>query len=220
MANVIAFTGKKGVGKNFVAEIARRVLFEQLPMMGHGQEHRLNIEFAAFADPMKDFLVNIVGLDRLKIYGDDNDKDSPTVYRWENMPSWLREKFKIYEGYLTIRHALQIFGTELNREIWDQEIWVNFMQRRIKNSEANWVLVTDARYQNEIDSIHNVGGKIWRIDGPPRGAAKKDMHSSEISMDKLTGIDYIIINSLEDNPETLKAKVIEGLQGCFNFGSK
>jgi hypothetical protein len=208
--NVIAFTGKKGVGKNFVADITKSILEKQ------GNK----VEFAAFADPMKRFLIDIVGLDAVKIYGNDKDKNSPTGYKWEKMPCWLQQKFDISNGDVTIRHALQIFGTELNREIWDSEIWVKAMQRRIITSAADWLLITDCRYQNEIDSIKTLGGKVWKVDGIQRGDefAKNDAHSSEKVMDNTVHFDYTIFNGQEDTALTLEYKVREGLH-CYFFGN-
>lgn len=214
MRKIIAFTGKKGVGKNFVADIARNVIETAYK----GYKGGGSVSCFAFADPMKEFLINILGVDRDMIYGDDKAKNTPTQYRWESMPGWLQEKFGKNEGPITIRHSMQIFGTELNREIWDREVWVKAMRRRIESSGAGWVFVTDARYQNEIDMIQGMGGKVWRVDGPQRGDefAKKDAHSSEISMDSTVNYDYTLLNEMADTPATLEAKVRQALRDCFH----
>ncbi len=214
---VIAFTGKKGVGKNFVAEVTKNTL--ETYERGINSHSCRWVEFAAFADPMKRFLIDIVGIDPVKIHGNDKDKNSPTGYRWEKMPAWLQEKFSIREGDVTIRHSMQIFGTELNRELWDKQIWIKAMQRRIATTASKWLLVTDCRYQNEIDSIQAAGGKVWKIDGMQRGdeITKNDVHSSEKEMDNTVRFDYTIVNGLNDTPATLKCKVIEGLHRGFGI---
>src|SRR4051812_37953192 len=120
---VIAFTGKKGVGKNFVSEVTKSAI-ETYERSKNTAASCKWVEFAAYADPIKRFLVDIVGIDPVKIHGNDKDKNSPTGYRWEKMPLWLQEKFGKQEGDITIRHAMQLFGTELNREVWDQQLWV------------------------------------------------------------------------------------------------
>ena len=214
MPNIIAFTGKKGVGKNFVAEIAKKVIEDAYDGYAGGGR----VVFAAYADPMKEFLIDIVGVERAKIYGNDKDKNSPTNYRWENMPGWLQEKFGKKEGPVTIRHTMQIFGTELCREVWDQQIWVNAMKRRIETANSDWFFITDARFQNEIDSVKEMGGFVWKVDGPGRGdeATKNDAHSSESAMDSTVRIDYTVFNGLADTPETLEQKVRKGLSECFH----
>lgn len=227
LMNIIGFTGKKGVGKNFIAEIAKTIITDcyseptidkdHSPYPGKKLLSGGRVEFAAFADPMKEFIVNVLGVSPRLIYGNDKDKNTPTQYSWENMPKWLQEKFNKHEGAMTIRHVLQVYGTELNREIWDKEIWVKAMGRRINTAQTKWFFVTDVRYQNEIELIQQKKGKIWRINGPQRGdeAVKNDGHSSEIVMDFTTNFDYIIENTLEDTPESLRNKVADGLQRSF-----
>lgn len=215
--NIIAITGKKGVGKNFICDIIKEAIEQKL----EGDR----IEIAAFADPMKEFIVNILGVDRKLIYGNDKDKQTPTQYQWENMPHWLQEKFGVNGGPITIRQSMQIFGTELNREIWDQDIWVKAMLRRIEQAKTktpqewtNWFLICDMRYQNEINAIKNIGGKVWKIIGPQRGDEKSltDSHSSEKVMDSTVNFDYTIANDYSDDRLSLKQKVEEALDIHFD----
>jgi len=228
MKKILGFTGKKGVGKNFVADIAKKIIertFADIVAMNDKRGFKDNagtIEFAAFAEPMKEFLIDICGLDRQKIYGTDNDKNAPTQYLWEKMPVWLQEKFGKTSGPVTIRHAMQIFGTELNREIWDQNLWVNAMKRRASNTPAGWFFITDCRYQNEIDSIREMGGTVWKVDGPQRGDefAKNDGHSSEKAMDSTVRHDYTVVNGLTDTPATLEVKVKTALEESFRIAMK
>lgn len=220
-AKILGFTGKKGVGKNFVADIAKKIVENGTSaldvMLDEDCAEPIKVEYAAFADPMKEFLVNICGLDKAKIYGNDKDKNSPTQYRWEKMPGWLKEKFGKKDGPVTIRHAMQIFGTELNREIWDQNLWVNAMKRRAENSKADWFFITDCRYQNEIDSIKEMGGIVLKVDGHQRGDefAKNDGHSSEKAMDSTVRHDYTVFNGPDDTPESLEVKIRLALKKSF-----
>lgn len=227
MVKILGFTGKKGVGKNFVADIAKKIIMRNGTSamdiaLDEDAPAETIIEYAAFADPMKEFLVNICGLDRKKIYGNDKDKNSPTQYRWEKMPGWLQEKFGKKDGPITIRHAMQIFGTELNREIWDQNLWVNAMKRRAQSSSADWFFITDCRYQNEIDSIKAMGGVVWKVDGVQRGDefAKNDGHSSELAMDSTVNHDYTVVNGQHDTPATLEEKIRQALEESFRIAMK
>src|SRR6266478_7055475 len=103
MPKIIAFTGKKGVGKNYIADIAKGIIEKAYD----GYKGGGTVVYAAYADPMKEFLVDIVGIDKTLIYGNDKDKNTPTRYCWEKMPGWLQEKFGIKEGPVTIRHTMQ-----------------------------------------------------------------------------------------------------------------
>ena len=198
---IIGFTGKKGVGKNFVADLVAEVLRKS----GH------TVEQGALADPIKEFGVFALGLDRNILYGNDEAKNAPTEYRWENMPTWLWERVGKPSGFVTHRQAAQIIGTELGRDIWDKDIWVKAMERRTRSSKADYWLVTDVRFPNEVDAVRSWGGEVWKIDGP-RAVASGDRHASENSLGSNIQYDAVIINGMEDTRETLKAKIEQALE--------
>lgn len=60
------------------------------------------------------------------------------------------------------RRLLQWWGTEYRRS-QDPLYWVRAVQRTIESIGGNWV-VTDVRFPNEIEVIHEMGGVVWRID--------------------------------------------------------
>ena len=47
----------------------------------------------SFADNLKDFLIDTLGLRREQCYGNDDDKNSPTEYSWDNTSPFLAWKF-------------------------------------------------------------------------------------------------------------------------------
>ena len=227
MPNVIAFTGKKGVGKNYLAGLTS-ILIEQkkekiqeiIEFSGNLEKrYEPYIDSFAFADPIKKFLIEALGVSEEHLYGNDQMKNSPTKYSWNRMPKWIQEKFGIYAGSISARQIMQIFGTEVCREIWGQDVWINAMRRRIDKSQAAWILVTDCRFQDEIDAIKEMNGKVWKINGPQRGDdfAKIDNHSSEKVMDFTTNFDYTIYNGLEDNPASLNQKIREAMLTGFEL---
>lgn len=203
---IIGLTGKKGVGKTYVASLIGLIAVEK---------SNARTELFNFADPIKEFLVATLGIDRELVYGDDRAKNTPTNYRWDDMPAWLVAKFVVNgrrpSGFLTIRHVAQIFGTELNRDIWSPTIWIDAMKRRLdaRCGIVDYVVIADARYQNEIDAIHSWGGQVWKIDGPQRGdnSTKNDIHASETAMDRTIGMDHVLMNGPEDSHAEMKAKI-------------
>lgn len=79
---IIALSGRKGAGKNTIAN-AIREFFSDYPVG----------EFS-FADTLKDFCIETLGLRHEQCYGSDEEKNSPTQYLWENVKDdFLRWKF-------------------------------------------------------------------------------------------------------------------------------
>ena len=63
-----------------------------------------------------------------------------------------------------IRTWLQILGTEVGREMIDENVWVNVAEKRIRAllDAGKSVVLTATRFPNEIEMIHRLGGEtIW-----------------------------------------------------------
>ena len=176
---IIGFAGKKGVGKNFVSDCAVEVLLRK----------QKKVSTYAFANPLKEFCIKVLGVDRAAAYGNDFDKNAETHYKWADRPDFIRSKNVKNDETMTVRHVLQIFGTEVIRDIWDKQAWINTMVREAKEKEAqnyDYFFVTDVRFENEVDGILDIGTILY-IDGPQRGNdnEKNDKHSSETYLDRI-----------------------------------
>lgn len=82
------------------------------------------------------------------------------------------------------RQLMQSIGTELVRQQWDEEIWVNIVKRKIgqlKETNQN-IVVSDVRMENEFDMLSqfNMSEKVifLRIHRDDR-QVKYDSHSTE-----------------------------------------
>ncbi len=62
----------------------------------------------------------------------------------------------------TPRLALQLMGTEVMRNHFNEDIWLSSLEYRImkQRADAPCVVISDARFTNELDLIKNMGGKI------------------------------------------------------------
>lgn len=202
MKLIIGIHGPKGVGKNFVGNVTGSVF----------EEKGWTVKKLAFADDIKEFCINVLGLDRFLVYGSDHDKNTLTRYLWDRMPSFVRQKFPEKSGPMSIREVLQVFGTEFMRECWDPNIWVKSVMRKIRNGQEKCYIVTDVRFQDEFNSIKEMNGYNWIVDGPQRGDehVKKDNHVSEKGLDKLS-FPFTISNQLTDTVETIRGQVDEWL---------
>jgi hypothetical protein len=78
------------------------------------------------------------------------------------------------------RGLLQRFGTEVGREMFGDNFWVDQALRGV--SKFDKVVVTDVRYPNEYKAIKRLDGKIIRIVKPLVTAINS--HASESALDE------------------------------------
>lgn len=68
-------------------------------------------------------------------------------------------------GSLSGRGVLEFFGTNILRNNFCEDIWINILKRDIKyyNSIGKGVIISDVRYSNERKFIDEMGGKIFVV---------------------------------------------------------
>lgn len=66
----------------------------------------------------------------------------------------------------TVRHAMETLGTAWGREMIHPSIWTAQFMLGARNKP--FVICDDIRYQNEVDTIRQMGGKVYRIVVPGR----------------------------------------------------
>ncbi len=102
-----------------------------------------------------------------------------------------------------VRELLQRLGTEGGRTALGENVWIDGLFN--KPHEAK-IVISDLRFKNEADAIHERGGYVIRIDRPGVGPANG--HSSEnIDFD----VDYVVKND-KDPIDTYK-DIVEFLMG-------
>lgn len=99
---------------------------------------------------------------------------------WENLKAISTE----------IRPLLQRMGTEVGREMFGANFWVEQAIKQIPNGAK--VVFADVRYPNEADAIRQLGGTIWRIQR--NGCQAANEHTSEHALDTYT-FDQTITNN-------------------------
>jgi hypothetical protein len=111
----------------------------------------------SFAAPVKDAVAAIFGWNRELLEG-----DSPESRLWrETLDPWWEKRV---EG-MTPRYALQLMGTEAGRNIFDPDIWLYSLERRML--QGNNYVITDVRFPNEMKFLRDLGGKIVRVKRGP-----------------------------------------------------
>jgi len=151
----------------------------------------------AFADVLKEFAVDVLGLEYNQVYGTNEEKNSPTHLLWDNMPTGNNK------GPMTGREVLQYFGSDICRKMYE-DIWFDACIRRIRKDNPELALISDVRFPNEITGVQKEGGIVF---GLPRDIVNgKDTHSSE-QVD-LSLCDYILPEGNIDTTTKALYKII------------
>lgn len=117
----------------------------------------------AFADPLKEAAARLLGRPLWQMKGEHGfDREA-------ELPEW---------GFST-RWFLQVFGTECLRDQVRPDFWVQHMRNKIKLRPHARVVVTDVRFENEVDLIHEFGGLVARVERP---GAVGSAHVSDIEV--------------------------------------
>jgi hypothetical protein len=102
----------------------------------------------AFASKVKDVACVVFGWNREMMEG-----LTPKSRKW-------REEVDEYWG-ITPREAMQKIGTEMFRKHIDDQIWIKALIREIQyKSNSRRIVITDCRFENEIQAVKDMGGKI------------------------------------------------------------
>ena len=185
MSNVVilSLSGKKGSGKNTIAEFISTWLAKHFLIHVSDTSHG-DIKEYAFANLIKEFCINVLGLTPEQCYGTDEEKNTPTKYSWEEAPiGWPIPHggaMRAGVGNMTGREVMQIFGTDCVRN-WFGNVWADATLRCIKKDNPSVAIVNDNRFPNEVESILAYPrGHVIRLTRSPFGS---DSHPSETALD-------------------------------------
>ncbi len=193
-------------------------------------------------DTAADFLVNFHGFRRDSFAGTLKDAVA-AVFNWdrellegrtkearawrEQVDPWWAERLNMPN--LTPRLVLQLWGTEVCRRSFHDDIWIASVENKLRNSKDS-IVISDCRFPNEIKSIKAAGGKvIWvqrgitphwydvaiqanrGVESAKRFLEEQGIHASESSWAG-THFDAIVDNdgSLDDLYKQLKNLVQPG----------
>ncbi len=186
---LLGISGCAGSGKDTVASILTE---------NYGFRH------TAQADPMKLICRELYGFSNEQLWGPSSYRNAPDL-------RYPREHTMTLDGcmccgisytnrnnvccYLTPRYALQTLGANWGRDCY-QDIWINAAIAQAHKLGGRMV-ITDIRFQNEIDSVSKEGGILIRVIRPSAGLhGAPGAHISESEMDTIpnTRFDHVIIN--------------------------
>lgn len=133
------------------------------------------VRLFAFADALRDVVKITFGFDDCD-FQDDVSKETKIS------PLFPGSQF-------TPRRALQFVGTDLFRNQVDPDIWVKIAENKLtqEQEEGTIVIVTDVRFENEMNMLRRLGAKLWFVS---REIKSFSSHASEA-----------FVQNLQMNPE-------------------
>ena len=177
--NLIGISGHKQSGKSLIAEIIRYLLAINSHSLRHTEPFDSTVKYTesnweqkAFAGKVKEILCLLTGC-TMKDLANEEFKSSYMPEEWDNK---IDLKGNTY-GRITYRQSLQLIGTDLFRDKFHSQSWINALFADYKNpttiqemvdlncftkeDESNWI-ITDCRFLNEVETIKARGGVIIR----------------------------------------------------------
>lgn len=197
---LVAFTGFARSGKDTAA--ARLV-----------ERHGFNR--LAFADPMREALLRlnptvVVHEDDLVSMESASGTRHPEFALYSKVPAipiralvvafgWDLVKSEIPE----VRELLQRLGTQVGRELFGENFWVEQLFRRAhREGKLDRLVITDCRFENEAHAVLDRGGIVVRVARP--GVGPVNAHESDRGLP-----DHLVTETVSNDGtiEELSAKV-------------
>jgi hypothetical protein len=110
----------------------------------------------SFANTLKDAVAAVFGWDRTLLEGRTTE-----AREWrEQIDPWWAERLNMPN--LTPRLILQLWGTEVCRQGFHDDIWIASLENKMRKTNDN-IVISDVRFPNEIKAIHNADGIVVRV---------------------------------------------------------
>lgn len=190
---IIGVSGKKGTGKDTLAQILVELGYERLKFATH------LVEGVSTLNPV----VGLGGVvsSRCRLWWLLFSVVHRRLPRVQDVIAWFGydASKKLFPEY---RRLLQVFGTEVGRELFGENVWVEKLIGSLEGLDK--VVVSDVRFPNEVRALKERGAVLIKIVSE-RTAADEDSHPSEIDLED-ENFHYIIDNS--GTVEDLRVKVL------------
>lgn len=159
--DIIGITGFAGVGKDSLAE--------GFQLQGYRQY--------SFAGPLKDGCAALFGIS-LAIFNNPEYKEEVNYY-WRVSPRQIAQ----FVGTEFFRDQINKLLPDLEQSFWISRLEWELIQQYYYPEEVK-VVISDVRFQDELDWIVSKGGKIIHLTRPGRdGTVGISNHRSESSLD-------------------------------------
>lgn len=145
----------------------------------------------SFADSLKKACSELFMLSNAQLNGTQLQKLTPDP-RWYNCtPRQMMQ----YVGTDLLRNCLDVIMPGIGGDVFVNNVRIWYTDLKKHDPLAN-VVISDVRFQNEVDFIHSVGGfviKIVRSDIDENNSVINN-HASETGAENILNYDYLITN--------------------------
>ena len=207
--------GKKQTGKDSFAKFVQEILPDK------------KIVRMAFADPLKDFCIEFLGLPYKSCYGNNFEKDQWVGVWGDFFNKDIAARYnKILIDNISGREVLQVVGTDVFRENFKDTFWIDLFRRKLgKLGSGVIVCITDVRFPNEFymlkEELEAVTVRLFRNTGISK-TSDSIIHKSETGIDAVPETEFTYVIDEEQNTSLKKLKIeitkILNLEGLLNFG--
>jgi len=151
-------------------------------------------------DTVADYLVEKYGFTKVT-FGGAVKEIVAIISGWDiNMLSGTTPESRIFretENHsdfgMTAREMMQKIGTDLFRQYFDENTWINIVRRKVKTIPGN-IVISDIRFPNEAKLVQELGGYIFTL-------VRKDIKRMDhISEQNFPIENEIIIDNSNDLP--------------------
>jgi hypothetical protein len=106
------------------------------------------------------------------------------------------------------RRLQRLHGTEVRRELFTQSYWSDLVKSQIDESGSAFVVISDTRFPNEADFVHELGGTVIEVVRP--GISTNVEHLSDVRLPS-SSIDVTIVNdgTLRDLADKVDAELFD-----------
>lgn len=144
------------------------------------KESEINTEVFAFAWPLKEACKILFNFSDEQLHNSVAKEEIDE--RWERSP----------------RQILQWLGTDILRNNIKKDFFIVNMKQRIDTSKAEYIVISDVRFDNEAELIRSMGGKIIKVVRSGKKNIKYSEHETEL------GISPELIDTIVENNGTIE----------------
>ena len=200
--NVIGLCGRMRSGKNTIGSML--------------VEHDPRGATLAFADKLKEVVIDLYGATRDDVYTDEGKR--------RKSPFPLL-KCPACQSIQCERVADTQVLAEGGRFV-DENVWVRHALKRAaaaleaKTSPRRFVAITDCRFKSEKAAIEKHGGVVWRIRRPETDHQSTGLagHASETEMETIPDTEFDAVIRNDASLEVLRARAAEQLERYLRRG--